>query len=497
MWLPQRLLVALAGASLLATLPISAQHAKNAVVGVRFWSLNDITRVAIETTDDFEFRSDRLPNPDRLFFDLVDARLRIGSKGQQTIPVADRLLKQIRVAESRPGTTRVVFDLESDVEFSASQLSNPTRLIVELRSTAGRPQAPNPVTLSTSGSQSLSGSPEEIAGKDSAALITKASMPDLKITTAVVPPPKATLPGTEIVTVAPRPTPESKPLLAEPKPTLLPPPKVTAKAERVPQGPPNGLEKIAAPKPARLPKNGAQSLTRVLGLKVGRVVLDAGHGGHDTGTSGPTGLLEKDLVLDITKRLGALIESRMGSEVIYTRSDDVFVPLETRTQLANDHKADLFLSIHANSSPYRASSGVETYYLNFTTLKSALEVAARENASSEKTVYELKDLLQKIALKDKVEESKEFAARIQTSLFSLSARSNPRVHDRGIKKAPFVVLIGASMPSVLAEIGFISNTRDEALMRKPEYRQKIAEALYKGLSNYASSLSHFQVALKN
>jgi N-acetylmuramoyl-L-alanine amidase len=235
-------------------------------------------------------------------------------------------------------------------------------------------------------------------------------------------------------------------------------------------------------------------MTRVLGLKIGRIVLDAGHGGHDTGTYGPAGLLEKDLVLDVTKRLGALIESRMGSEVVYTRSDDTFIPLETRTQIANQHKADLFLSIHANSSPARNSSGVETYYLNFATSQSAMEVAARENASSQKTVYELKDLLQKIALQDKVEESREFAARIQQHLYTASVRANGRTKNRGVKKAPFVVLIGASMPSVLAEIGFVSNPKDEVLLKRAETRQKIAEGLYKGLSQYAGSLSQFQVA---
>ena len=235
-------------------------------------------------------------------------------------------------------------------------------------------------------------------------------------------------------------------------------------------------------------------MTRVLGLKIGRIVLDAGHGGHDTGTYGPGGLLEKDLVLDVTKRLGALIETRMRAEVVYTRSDDTFIPLESRTQIANQHKADLFLSVHANSSPEGNSSGVETYYLNFATSQAAMEVAARENASSQKTVYELKDLLQKIALQDKVEESREFAARIQQHLYTASFKANNRTKNRGVKKAPFVVLIGASMPSVLAEIGFVSNPKDEALLKRAETRQKIAEGLYKGLAQYASSLSQFQVA---
>ena len=235
-------------------------------------------------------------------------------------------------------------------------------------------------------------------------------------------------------------------------------------------------------------------MVRVLGLKIGRIVLDPGHGGHDTGTVGPEGLREKDLVLDVAKRLGALIEDRMGSEVIYTRTDDTFIPLERRTEIANEAKADLFLSIHANSSPMRSAAGVETYYLSFTTSKTALDLAARENAGSQETVYDLQDLLQKIALKDKVEESRDFAARVQTSLFALSTKSNARAKDRGIKKAPFVVLIGANMPSVLAEIGFISNAHDESTMKRGEYRERIAEALFKGVSGYAGTLSHFQVA---
>ncbi len=250
----------------------------------------------------------------------------------------------------------------------------------------------------------------------------------------------------------------------------------------------------SVPLPAKRNTNGDRSLTRVLGLKLGRVVLDPGHGGHDAGTHGPSGLFEKDVVLDVAQRLGALIEARLGSEVIYTRSDDTFIPLEERTQIANDRKADLFLSIHANSSPYRAVAGVETYYLNFTTSRAALDLAARENASSARSVFDLRELLQKIALKDKIDESREFAARVETSLYGVSSKSNPNAKNRGVKKAPFVVLIGASMPSVLAEIGFLTNAGDEALLRKPEHRQKIAEALYKGVASYADTLSHFQVA---
>jgi N-acetylmuramoyl-L-alanine amidase len=237
-----------------------------------------------------------------------------------------------------------------------------------------------------------------------------------------------------------------------------------------------------------------QSLTRALGLKVNRVVIDAGHGGHDQGTRGPDGLLEKDLVLDVALRLGKLIEQRMGAEVIYTRSDDTFIPLEERTAIANRNHADLFLSIHANSSPAPEVAGVETYYLNFTNSPDAMNVAARENAISDKSVFELKDLIQKISLHDKIEESKQFAESVQTSMQAFTARSFPSARNRGVRKAPFVVLIGASMPSILAEVGFVTNSRQEALLSKPEYRQKLAEALYRGVHSYNQTLSHFEVA---
>jgi N-acetylmuramoyl-L-alanine amidase len=199
----------------------------------------------------------------------------------------------------------------------------------------------------------------------------------------------------------------------------------------------------------------------------------------------------------VAQRLGKLIEERLGSEVILTRSDDTFIPLENRTALANESKADLFLSIHANSSPYGSVSGVETYYLNFTSTRDALDLASRENAGSNKTIHELSDIIQKITKHDKAEESREFASKMQAALYGAAIKSNPSATNRGVKKAPFVVLIGATMPSILAEIGFVSNSREERLLKRPDHRQRLAEALYRGLSRYAETLSHFQVASKD
>jgi N-acetylmuramoyl-L-alanine amidase len=240
--------------------------------------------------------------------------------------------------------------------------------------------------------------------------------------------------------------------------------------------------------------SGDRSLIRALGLKIGRIVIDPGHGGHDTGTIGPNGLEEKDLVLDVAKRLGKLLDARLGADVIYTRQDDTFIPLETRTAIANQEEADLFVSIHANSSRDPDARGVETYYLNFTSNANALEVAARENAVSDKSIHELQDLVKKIALKEKIEESREFAANVQQSLHSGLSTKSPGIRDRGVKKAPFIVLIGANMPSILAEISFVSNPGDEKRLETAEYRQRIAESLYKGISKYVGGLSGVKVA---
>jgi N-acetylmuramoyl-L-alanine amidase len=355
-----------------------------------------------------------------------------------------------------------VLDLAAGVQFSTSQLANPDRLMIELR----LPGAVTPATSTATFRAPERRSIEPIAAQP---MPDAPSAVDASIRT---PDPLAKLPEASSTEIRNAPT----TTLAKTSPPGIAP---------------------ATPAPLGLPAKRnlrGDTMTRVLGLKVGRVVLDPGHGGHDTGTIGPGGLREKDLVLDVSKRLGALIEERMGSEVVYTRSDDTFIPLGQRTAIANDKHADLFLSIHANSSTLRTAAGVETFYLSFTASRSALETAARENAGSEKTIYELEDLLKKIALRDKVDESREFAERLQSSLYSVSTKINTKSKDRGVKKAPFVVLIGAQMPSVLAEIGFVSNSRDEALMRRPEYRQRLAEALYKGLASYASTLSHFQMA---
>jgi N-acetylmuramoyl-L-alanine amidase len=422
------------------------------VSAVRFWTFEDTTRVAIEVSGEFEYHVERLHNPERIFFDIKNARVSLSGKKSSLITVDDKLLRRIRVAETLPGKTRIVLDLTVAAEFTASQLANPDRLMVELR----RGAAPAIPVVSES---------------RTAPAITPPSAPALPVAT------------------------DAKPARAEAAPAALPEPPAGVLDTRKPTARPDAqVTPGETGQAARRNSDGRSSLTRALGLKVTRVVIDPGHGGHDQGTVGPHGFTEKELVLDVAQRLGKLIEERMGSEVIYTRSDDTFIPLEGRTRLANEKKADLFISVHANSSPILSIRGVETYYLNFTSAKDALDVASRENASSQKSIFELRDLIQQITLHEKLDESKEFANRVQSSLQTFEHTYSPTSKNRGIKKAPFVVLIGANMPSILTEIGFLSNAREEALLRRPDHRQKLAEALYRGASKYAQSLSHFEVA---
>ena len=231
-------------------------------------------------------------------------------------------------------------------------------------------------------------------------------------------------------------------------------------------------------------------MTRALGLKIGRIVIDAGHGGGDTGTIGPTGLMEKDLCLDVALRLGKIIQQRLlGAEVVYTRQSDSFVPLEERTAIANQARADLFISIHANSSPDHKTRGVETYYLNFSASPEAMAVASRENSLAQGSIHDLQDIVKKIARNEKLEESRELATDIQVALTNRLQRTNRTLKNRGVRKAPFVVLIGANMPSVLSEVSFLSNPADEQMLKKAEHRQRVAEGLYYGVESYLQSIN--------
>jgi N-acetylmuramoyl-L-alanine amidase len=504
------------------------------VTGIRHWSTPDYTRVAIDLESDVKFGSQRIAHPDRIFFDLRGTKLASTLVGK-SFDVDDGFLKKIRVAEFQPGRTRVVLEVDDLSDYEAFLIPNPYRLIIDIHGKNARgklPKAPAAATADAdvetarkgnSGSKSDAdpGAAQlqtEILAKTGKAPVTSMDVSDdTKISAKGRPAPagKPELPVKKVVDADDDPSSprqaarldnplDSKghdsPANSDAKDAKVSATRHTV-VSRSRRKPSTADKKSSAAadaevREARPTARGDRSLIRALGLKIGKIVIDPGHGGHDTGTIGPNGLEEKDLVLEVGRRLGKLLETRLGAEVVYTRKDDTFIPLETRTAIANQERADLFVSIHANSSRDPDARGVETYYLNFTSSPEALEVAARENAVSEKSIYELQDLVKKIALKEKIEESREFAGNVQQFLHSGLAAKSPAIRDRGVKKAPFIVLIGANMPSILAEISFVSNPTDERRLETSDYRQRIAESLYRGIAKYVNGLSGVKVASK-
>jgi N-acetylmuramoyl-L-alanine amidase len=443
------------------------------VNAVRYWSAPDYTRVTVDLEQDVQFESQRIDHPDRIFFDLKNTRLSPGLIGK-SFDVDDGLVKKVRVAQYKPGRARIVIETADRANYNASLLLSPPRLVVDVH--GGQPD-----TGAKAGSEAVTMNTASDTVATSRVIPVGAKSP---------PSPSVSLPKRVIVEAEDDDPADS----ADPAST-----KATAKSAKPASASSAARGRLTSAKSMREAEptsNGDRSLIRALGLKIGKIVIDPGHGGHDTGTIGPNGLLEKDLVLDVSRRLGKLLAARLGAEVVFTRRDDTFIPLETRTSIANQEQADLFVSVHANSSQDPDARGVETYYLNFTSSPEALEVAARENAASDKDIHELQDLVKKIALKEKIEESREFASDVQQSLHSGLAAKTSGIRDRGVKKAPFVVLIGANMPSILAEISFISNPGDERRLKSPDYRQRIAESLYRGISRYVNGLGGVKVASK-
>ena len=501
-----------------ATMP--RRSGKRAMVtGIRHWSTATYTRVAIDLGDSVTYEAARVPNPDRIYFDLHGTRLAPDLVGKSFSVTDDGFLKRVRAAQYSDDVTRIVLDVNDVTEYSAFLLPNPYRLIIDVHGRKAGPPGvtvgavqrradPAPTVPNTIAVKQTS-SADVAAVSDLPGRVDATSRPTSQPISAVVDEGTGSRDqgtgirdqragnreqgagngagGTKAEAALGTTAGGSGDAAADGSKKTK---KSRAKASAA-----NTEVADATPARAAVPTaDGETSLVRALGLKIGRIVIDAGHGGHDSGTIGVGGIEEKDVVLDVALRLGKLLHDRLGAEIVYTRSDDTFVPLETRTAIANKAQADLFISIHANSSPDASTRGVETYYLNFTSDPTALEVAARENAVSDQSIHQLSDLVKKIALKDKIEESREFAADVESSLYAGLAKGNPGLKDRGVKKAPFVVLIGANMPSILAEISFVTNPKDAAELELPEYRERVAESLYRGVARYEGGLSGTRVA---
>jgi N-acetylmuramoyl-L-alanine amidase len=358
------------------------------VVAVRHLVRPEGTQVTVDLDGVVLYEARRLHNPNRIFFDLRDARLAaelLGNKKEGTsIEVDDPLVSRIRVGQREAGVVRVVLDLKSSAEFSAVLSPDPPyRFEIAVRG----------ASVATRGSTTP-------AGADTTAAGVEPSQPTGPFTTA--------------------------------------------------------------------------------GRRL-RIVIDPGHGGHDLGTVANSGLLEKALVLDISRRLGKLLQ-KAGAELVYTRTEDYFVPLETRTSIANQMHADLFISIHGNASEEQSARGVETYYLEAASSPDALKVALRENAAG--SIPAGTPGVRPAAAREKVTESRQLAFQIQRALHASLALRDPRLKDRGVKQAPLVVLTGASMPAILAEVSFLSSPTDAQKLQSLKYRDSVAEALYRGIVTY-------------
>ena len=483
-----------------AALPTPPPRGLAQVFNLRFWSGASSTRVVLDVEKAVHYNYDRISNPDRLWVDLEGTRLHPNLLGKM-FPVGDGLLEKIRIGQNKDTTVRVVLDFKDVKDHTIFYLENPTRLVVDVRG-AGAPPAPM------------------IAGRPAPTVVTTNASPepfDLPPDRSVPPrlsawsrpgkPPASPLPvrqveGLEVPRLLPPPVPDpvirpsaapfegSPPrrMAAAATPTPAPWPSATP-APRDTRDPRTArADTETAPAPPQVNRAGSYSLARQLGLGARKIVIDAGHGGHDPGTLGRGGLQEKDLVLDVAVRLQRLVRDELGAEVVMTRSTDVFIPLEERTAIANAQGADLFLSIHANSSRNSSVRGIETYFLNFAQDPHAEAVAARENAISPATLKDLQNLVKAIALNSKIDESRDFASSVQEAMVQTIRPIAPDVSDRGVRTAPFYVLIGANMPSILAEIAFVSNPQEERLLRTPEHRDRIARSLLDGVRAYLDSL---------
>jgi len=364
---------------------------------IRHWSNPNYTRVVIDVDGQVQYRFGRLSNPNRLYVDLLGAQMDPQLQGR-TLDVSDRYLKGVRGAQNQAGVVRVVLDLKTLRDFHIFTIADPYRLIIDIQGTGNE--------------------------------------------TAVHSPP-------------PQPSPRQQATAPE--------------RNRVQTDPPALLKSPAVTRDQRW-----------------HVVIDAGHGGKDPGAIGPSGLMEKDAVLDIAKRLRELMQQELQWRVTLTRDTDIFIPLEERTVIANAKGADLFVSIHANSAERPDAHGIETYFLDLASDEQSMRVAARENATTVSKVSDLQRILRDLQMTSKRNESSLLAGSVQQALVQ-GPNGGKNGRDLGVKHAPFLVLMGAEMPSILVETGFISNPGEERKLADPKHRAQASRAIFEGIKEYLAT----------
>ena len=436
-------------------------------------------RVTLDLDGATTYHSERVENPPRVLLDLAETSPGPGVP-RGTLTYQDKAADYVRVGIQPNHVTRVVISLDGVKRYRISSSDQPYRIVVDCERTLPAPGAPPPAAARRADS-TRTPSPREAA-----------PLPSRRLQTAWTAPPTARPIDAALLRASETPPPAKAAASTMTTPKTATPPGLPA-AAAAPAGPPTPSASgrslppaTPAPSAGAAAPRGSFSMARQLGLGASRIVIDPGHGGHDPGALGK-GISEADVVLDVALRLEKLLRAA-GVDVVLTRRTDEYVPLEDRPAIATRNRADLFLSIHANASRSHSARGVESYFLNFSTDPDAEAVAARENAATSRTINNLPDILKAITLNNKLDESRDFAADIQRSLVTELRGQNTGLRNLGVKQAPFVVLIGADMPSVLVEIAFITNPQEGRLLKRPAYRQRIAQALFDAIREYQQSL---------
>jgi N-acetylmuramoyl-L-alanine amidase len=424
--------------------------------------LPDAVRVTIEMDAETRFHEERIDGPSRIFIDFTAAKT-VASLQDKTLRFDGDTdpVHQIRFGRQPDNTTRVVLDAVGVGSYNVYPIYNPYRLVVDCS------RAPKTAPVQTA-SMPLRPAAAPVAAR----VTSRPALPALKAGLLVA--------DLLFPLAAPGPA-NAQALQRLGDADALDAPATVAAATPLPAIEPPGRNLA-----------GGFSISRQLGLGVSRIVIDPGHGGHDPGAQGK-GVSEAELALDISLRLERLLQ-RAGLQVVLTRRTDDFVPLQERTAIANREGADLFLSIHANASQDENVRGIETYYLNFASNMGAAAIAVRENAASGGNLGATPDFVKSIALNNKLDESRDLATDVQRAMIEKLRLSNKTVKDLGVKQAPFMVLIGASMPSVLAEISFVTNQPEAKLLQSSSYRDHIAEALFAAVQKYQASLRSTRTA---
>ena len=439
------------------------------VLPVKYWSSRDYTRVVIKTSGPVAYREvllEKIGNqPRRLYIDFKDSY--IEPRYRSPVPIEDGLLKRIRTGQFSPDTVRVVLDIESISNYKIFSLPDPFRVVIDVRGTEKQKLAKDQASPFT---------------PPKTAMVAKTTPP----AGGGVHPPRTTVaPSASAGPEAP-----AAPLVTDP--AGLVPPEQQKPADA--QGPIIVLkEKKKAsvngstiqPKVMNVDSQGL-SLAQQLGLGVSTIVIDPGHGGKDPGAIA-FGMKEKDIVLRVGQRLAEKLRQDLDATVILTRTSDQYLPLEERTAIANTNDADLFISLHINAHPSPQVKGFETYFLNLSTNEEAMRVAARENATSTHQMSDLQDILSDIMQNSKINESSRLAQQVHNSIVAELSQPPFGLKNMGVKQAPFYVLIGAEMPSILIELAFISNPDDAKLLADDAFIDELAGNISSGILQYVNT----------